>query len=1035
MADISRLVLEVDSSGVVKATGNLSIFNKEAKKSEKQASSLDDVFNQFNVSAMAGAAGVLVLFQAFQKLTSGLISFGQQSIKTYAHFESMQKGLETYFHSAEKGKAVFEDLRKYSNETTFGVDELSGASTQLLNVGVQADNLKKVLGQLGDVAGGNKQKFAELVDVYAKINATGKATSMQLQQLAMRGVPIYDMLKKMGVQGSATSEDIKKAFETMTSADGQFYNAMNNINDTIEGKEGFIQDYFKEFMTNFADATGIADVYKGALDLIREALGGISDWLLTINENPISKALLQGTLTAALMTLVGVVGVTLLAALKKVNKELGITVVLKSIIDPKTLGLAVAVGAIAGVAVAVASVNKELGKAKDAVDDLKKMGGYSDGGMLPKVSTSTAEQVAELESKLENAKKQKEIAQNSYNVLKKGMSLEELQAGESPRAKAMYSQLKFLNAAEAQVKSYQKSLDFNKTQLANSNMVKQFNTEKQRIIDEINNAYEDSTLGQTEAKIQETSEKIEKIRDDLILSLADVQIKDIIPQETIDKAEKTIFELENQIRKLEGQTEKKRWKDKIKQMTGLDIANSKMQGMNGNDLFEKYKAQFENEKAKQKEISDFLYGKDTKKSKDAQANWLSKSAETFQSWIQELLSDTNLDDAFTVNDNYIKGMSELATETGNSADKLRGLGDIIARLQNMATDAFESGDAGKAIGIGIGANVLSQSTDFANFQQGADTFGGAMGGVVGMFISSISDMIMSVDGIEKVLNPVSTILQQFQPIIQALFEPAIQLIDVLSNFASELNDLILPIVENVMNLITPYLEMFASILEVVIAILEPFMQMLQIVSKALQVLSVPIKLVTNIIQMLANTIGKLVEPIAEALSWLAKGIDAIFGWIDDLFGVKKEKEKNEEKNEIDLTNAYKDLIKAMRENEEEYYHRRMSINAKSYNAGATGVHDMILSPYGQFSTDPDDYIIATKKPENLGGGGYANVTINIQNTMADSAKVDVTQGNDGQTLFIRISQAVANDYANGKNGWDGAIMARQIASQGRSVVG
>ena len=61
---------------------------------------------------------------------------------------------------------------------------------------------------------------------------------MQLQQIALRGIPIQQTLKDMGVTGTASAEQLTKAFEKLTDTGGQFHDAMNNIIDTIEGKKG-----------------------------------------------------------------------------------------------------------------------------------------------------------------------------------------------------------------------------------------------------------------------------------------------------------------------------------------------------------------------------------------------------------------------------------------------------------------------------------------------------------------------------------------------------------------------------------------------------------------------------------------------------------------------------------------------------------------------------------------------------------------------------------------------------------------------------
>ena len=291
----------------------------------------------------------------------------------------MQKGLEQFFQDADKGKEKFEELRKLSNETTFGVDELANSFTQLANVGVNVDTINDKLVMLGNIAGGSKEKFADLVSIYSKIQSTGKVTGMQLQQIASRGIPIYDTLKKIGVTGSASAKDVTKAFEKLTTEfdettgkAGQFYNAMNNINDTIEGKEGFIADYFKEMTVNFAEASGIADAYKGALDTIRNAIGWISDALLKINENPVMKAIFQGLFVGALGALVAVIVTALIPALVSVIAKLSIIATLKAMINPAMLAIGAGIGVVVG---ALSFLNSETEKndksSKKYVESLK----------------------------------------------------------------------------------------------------------------------------------------------------------------------------------------------------------------------------------------------------------------------------------------------------------------------------------------------------------------------------------------------------------------------------------------------------------------------------------------------------------------------------------------------------------------------------------------------------------------------------------------------------------------------------------------
>ena len=94
--------------------------------------------------------------------------------------------------------------------------------------------------------------------------------------------------------------------------------------------------------------------------------------------------------------------------------------------------------------------------------------------------------------------------------------------------------------------------------------------------------------------------------------------------------------------------------------------------------------------------------------------------------------------------------------------------------------------------------------------------------------------------------------------------------------------------------------------------------------------------------------------------------------VNDFLGYEKEandeKEKEIERQKA-LTEAYSNMLTTLRDVQEEYEKRKRAINAEGFNDSVTGVHDMILTPQGRFSTDPDDYIIATKNPNGLDNGG------------------------------------------------------------------
>lgn len=122
----------------------------------------------------------------------------------------------------------------------------------------------------------------------------------------------------------------------------------------------------------------------------------------------------------------------------------------------------------------------------------------------------------------------------------------------------------------------------------------------------------------------------------------------------------------------------------------------------------------------------------------------------------------------------------------------------------------------------------------------------------------------------------------------------------------------------------------------------------------------------------------------------------------------------------------------------EYYERSMRHEqalSADYGVSTRSVHDMILTPEGNFSTDPDDYIIATKTPNELGGKGAApKVIINMINQSGENVQIAQTSqktNSNGDVEIEAVIIAVTSEaIANGD--LDGAFALRESRNKGFS---
>lgn len=343
MADLSELVIRVRSDGVtdtIQQLRNLGIEAERVRNHSRDINSLDDAFNNLNVSALAGAAGVGTLLKALASLKG----FADSTVAAFGEFESIKTNLGVVMGSAEIASETFEELKKLGAKTPFSVTGLAEASTQLLQTGTAAEDLTTTLRLLGDVAGGNAVTFDRIVANYAQIQSIGQTTAMDIKQFAAAGLPIYEVMKDMGVQGNLTAEQVTEAFRRMAGEGGTFFNGMEIASTTLNGKLSTLGDTWDEFQATFADVSGFVAVRTQITELKTKALEVLLDILNKANENPVLKTLLQGAIVAAITTLAGVIVSALIPAITKVV----------GLITAATGGMNLLVGAAVGLGTAFA---------------------------------------------------------------------------------------------------------------------------------------------------------------------------------------------------------------------------------------------------------------------------------------------------------------------------------------------------------------------------------------------------------------------------------------------------------------------------------------------------------------------------------------------------------------------------------------------------------------------------------------------------------------------------------------------------------
>jgi len=236
---------------VVRIVGDNSDFDKSVDTAEKKFVALGKSF------VKVGKA--LTTF-----VTLPLVGLGIAAVKSAANIEMQQAAFETMLGSAQDAKKMLTDLKDLAAKTPFQLTDLANASKTLLSFGFDAERVLPTIRQLGDVAGGNSDRFSALSLAFAQVQATGRLMGQDLLQMINAGFnPLQQIAEDTGQSmaelkaamedGAISADMVAEAFAGATEEGGRFFGGMERASKTLEGQWSTLMDTLAELGRSFAD--------------------------------------------------------------------------------------------------------------------------------------------------------------------------------------------------------------------------------------------------------------------------------------------------------------------------------------------------------------------------------------------------------------------------------------------------------------------------------------------------------------------------------------------------------------------------------------------------------------------------------------------------------------------------------------------------------------------------------------------------------------------------------------------------------------
>lgn len=270
-------------------------------------------FSNFKSSLMS-IPGMSFLTNPYTLIASGIGAVTKLGMEA----ETTATAFEVLVGSEEKAAGLLKQLDKFAADTPFSKLQLTQNAQQMMNFGVASDKVMGYLQQLGDISGGNAERFSSLSLVFGQVSASGKLMGQDLLQFINAGFnPLkeleamtgksYKELQELMSKGEITFDHVAAAMANATGEGGKFHGMMEKQSQTLGGRWSTMVDTIQQKALSLFDK--IAEPLKGLLDIVNmiiPPIASVFEFLFTVIGGVINFILKFKTELGYLAVVVGV---------------------------------------------------------------------------------------------------------------------------------------------------------------------------------------------------------------------------------------------------------------------------------------------------------------------------------------------------------------------------------------------------------------------------------------------------------------------------------------------------------------------------------------------------------------------------------------------------------------------------------------------------------------------------------------------------------------------------------------------------------
>lgn len=259
MADnIHEIVVRADTGKAISELKKLSeVMNEQSKSVSKASASFTSLNNSFNsIGATLAGAGIV----------GGIVAIGRSSLMAAGQMEQIAVSFEVFTGSAEVANKTLTALKEQALRSPMQFQDITKGAQTLLGYGITAEQVIPITKMLGDISGGNADKFSRLALAFGQVNAAGRLMGQEARQMINAGFnPLQAISEKTGESmasltkrmknGQISVKEVGDAFTYATSQGGRFYLNAEKQSQTFIGQLNKLKESVTFILAEIGNST------------------------------------------------------------------------------------------------------------------------------------------------------------------------------------------------------------------------------------------------------------------------------------------------------------------------------------------------------------------------------------------------------------------------------------------------------------------------------------------------------------------------------------------------------------------------------------------------------------------------------------------------------------------------------------------------------------------------------------------------------------------------------------------------------------